>query len=177
MRIILLKRKIGLNIHTFDFMTSMNPIISKVKKMLHSVAFSFTMGLMLVFYSLYEIYEDFYRLTHEHLLLLFGVLMLLNCLRHLYKGIHKILIASSSSKLNSFYKKGDRFLDKPLIGFFIGVLIIIVSVLAILDDFDKMTSKTGSIIIGILLMVEAVSKTLDGMKKVKESTFKLRQDK
>jgi hypothetical protein len=138
----------------------------KIHQIINSPGFNIGIGIFLTCYSLYDMEEDIVKMNHRHLNVLMGILMILNACRHLFEGTHKILGRVENESVQFFYKQGDRFIDRPIIGIIIGLIIIITSTYGIYEDIENLKSHSIPIAIAIVLIIIAITSIYGGGKKI-----------
>lgn len=143
-----------------------NSIKTKILSMLHSVTFNFLLGVFLVIYSLHDIYDDIFKLSHKHLLLATAIIMIINSLRHLFEGSERLLKQDKNKKIHLFYNKGNTFLEKPIVGIITGLIIIFVGVYDINEGVEELKSYSITISAGVISLIVATTSIIFASKNI-----------
>lgn len=124
------------------------------------------MGLTLIFYAFYEIYEELFDPTHEHILIIIGMLLVFSSIGHVNEGIYKIAQNVKPEKNLRTLERISVFFCYPVVRIVLGVTILIAAGFGLYEDFEKIHSKSVSMGIGVLMIVISVYKLYSGGEKL-----------
>ncbi|WP_107040365.1 hypothetical protein [Brumimicrobium mesophilum] len=123
------------------------------KKISESKIFSFILGLILICYGLWDIYEELFEPQHEHILILIGLLLFIHAIGHTFEGINKIMHVISKEKEVYFLNRIEFIFNLLFIRIILGLTVIATSSYGLYQDFEKIHSKSVSIGVGLLLII------------------------
>ena len=133
---------------------------------LRSVAFRSISSVILIIYNFYEIYEDILEVSHEHIIIILGIVVFINCFLEIFEGFETL---SGTLKLKGLKKRIyliKTFLNNPLYHLTVGVVILIVSIHHLIVDIEQIASKSISFFIGLLYFISCFSEGIHAYKSI-----------
>ena len=67
------------------------------------------LGLVLIAYAVFDIYEELFDPTHEHILIIMGILLVISSLGHVNEGVYKIAHNVAPQKELKVFEKIRNF--------------------------------------------------------------------
>ncbi len=145
-----------------------------IKSIANSRITTIVLGILLIGYAVYDIYEELFEPTHEHILIVIGILLVISSFGHVNEGMHKIVRSVAPEKELPFMDRVARFFHRPLVRIILGLTVLIAAAYGLYDDYDKLHSKSVSMGIGLLTMTLPVFKAYLGgdnvVKGIKNET-------
>ncbi|MDG1331601.1 MAG: hypothetical protein P8P74_04680 [Crocinitomicaceae bacterium] len=137
-----------------------------LERIIHSRFTSVILGIILIAYAIYNIYEEFYELTHEHILIVVGILLLISGIGHLNEGIYNVAHTVSPNKELPFLKRVSNFFHLRSVRLVLGTTILITAAYGLYEDYEKIHSKSVSMSVGIFMMLLPMMKVFLGGENV-----------
>lgn len=123
-----------------------------MKKLLESKWISCILGLLLIAYGIFDIYEELFEPSHEHILIFIGFLLVINAISHTQEGLLKVLRVIRKDRKNTFLERVERTFDLPIVRIILGVTVLVASYYGLSEDLENLHSKSVSMGVGLLLM-------------------------
>ena len=143
-----------------------------ISPIIQSRVTSILLGLVLIAYAIYDINEELFNPSHEHILILIGMLLVISSFGHVNEGVYKI--ASSilpNREFRTLEKIGGVF-HNPVVRVILGLAVLIAAAYGLYNDYEKIHSKSVSMGIGVLVMLLPILKAFIGgenlMKGIKQ---------
>jgi hypothetical protein len=114
---------------------------------------SILLGVALIGYAIYDLNEELLNPTHEHILIVIGMLLVISSFGHVNEGVHKIVQGVAPQKELPVMDKIATFFHRPMVRIILGVTILIAAAYGLYDDYEKIHSKSISMGIGLLTMM------------------------
>ena len=134
--------------------------------MLHSKFTTVVLGLVLIAYAVFDVYEELFEPSHEHILIVIGVIMILNAFGHAHEGIHKIAHELHADKEYNLLERAGLFFRHRVVRIVLGITVLITSMYGLYEDYEKIHSKSVSMSVGLLMMVLPIMSTIMGSKNL-----------
>jgi len=122
-------------------------------------------ALVLIAQSIYDIYQDIFNMAHQHILIVMGGLMIINEIRYFYLGSRSLLNDSKNKRVEIFFEKQDKILNRNKIDLIFGVILLVVSCYALFLDIENMYARIYGAAIGSIMCLFAFRQIiLSGVK-------------
>lgn len=144
-------------------------MIQKIKNILQKRWVVVISALILIAQSIYEIYQDFFNMAHQHILISMGLLMIINEIRGFYLGSHSLLDRTKNTRINTFFRKSDKILSRNNINFIFGFIILVTSCYSLFLDAEGMYARTYGAVLGSIMCLLALRQIVLGGAKINHS--------
>lgn len=143
-------------------------MFAKIKRITTSPLFTLLLAAALIIYSVYDIYEEFFDPSHEHILIIIGLFMGINAIRHLVHGINTIARLTISAE-ETMLDRSTHFLERPIVNILLAVMIIVTSAYGIYKDVTEIMTKGLSIMVGVIMILIVLLSTYEGLAKISKT--------
>lgn len=144
--------------------------MTPIKRLQKHPLFSLLLGLIIIGYGLYDIWEELFDPSHVHLMLFIGLMIVVNSVQHLMHGYD--LVKKAMSRKRSTPRKLQLIMEQTWFSIILGLSVIANSTYGLITDIEKIHSKSVSMSVGLLFVAIPVISIRSNVSRVKASIKK-----
>lgn len=127
-------------------------MLKKIKRLSTSTTFQMIMAMALIVNSIYDLYEELFVPSHQHILLFIGVLIIISSIRDLFQSSKVIVDFASKGKETAVHRLSN-YLNTKYIRIFFASMIIVTSCYGLYKDFSEILHSSVSLVVGIIMII------------------------